>query len=56
MTQLEHDKECLSIILWLLRRLPHCYGMPPHVTPEILRLSKLTGIDCADVLNERMEK
>lgn len=55
-TQLEHDKETLSIILWLLRRLPRCYGLPPHVEPEILRLSGLTGINCAEELNERIVK
>lgn len=54
--QLEHDKETLSIILWLLRRLPRAYENPPHIVGEVLRLSKLTGIDCTDVLNERITK
>lgn len=55
-SQQEHDKESLSVILWLLRRLPRTYENPPHIVGEVLRLSKLTGIDCVDVLNERMSK
>ena len=53
--QQEHDKETLSTILWRLRRLPRCYGNQPHIVGEVLRLSRLTGIDCADVLNERTQ-
>lgn len=50
--QRTRDEETLSIILWLLRRLPRAYENPPHIVNEILRLSKLTGVDCSDVLNE----
>ena len=43
----------LSVMLWLYRRLPRCYGRPPHIEVVVERLARHTGTDVADYLAER---
>jgi hypothetical protein len=45
--------EVLETMLWLYRRLPHCYGRPPTVEQPILALAEATRTDVADCLAER---
>lgn len=45
--------EILSVMLWLYRRLPRCYGRPPTVERPILELAKHAGINVVDCLAER---
>jgi hypothetical protein len=47
------DAGTLSVMLWLLRRLPRAYENPPHVVQAIKRLAGRTGTDVAECLNER---
>lgn len=47
------DADNLSVMLWLLRRLPRAYGNPPFVEQAINRLAKRTGTDVADSFAER---
>lgn len=48
------DADNLSVMLWLLRRLPRAYENPPHIVQAIQRLAKRTGIDVSDSFAERM--
>lgn len=45
--------EMLSVMLWLYRRLPRCYGRPPHIEHPIKALAKVAGIDVDACLAER---
>jgi len=47
------DQNILSVALWLYRRLPHCYGRPPHVEGPIKALARRVSTDVADCLAER---
>ena len=47
------DEDNLSVMLWLLRRLPRCYDNPTHVVQAIERLAKRTGTDVSDSFSER---
>lgn len=51
--QAGEDANNLSVMLWLLRRLPRAYANPPNVVGPILRLAKRTGTDISDCLAER---
>lgn len=47
------DQNILSVALWLYRRLPRCYGRPPHVEGPIKALARRVGTDVAECLAER---
>ncbi len=47
------DPDTLNTILWLLRRLPYCYGVPPFVDSAIKKLAAKTGTDVTEFLDGR---
>lgn len=45
--------ECLSVMLWLYRRLPRVYERPPHIELPIKQLAAKLGVDVESDLAER---
>lgn len=45
--------ECLSVMLWLYRRLPRAYERPPHIEWPISQLAKKLGVDVTQDFAER---
>lgn len=45
--------DTLSAMLWLYRRLPRCYGRPPHIEQPIKALAKKVSVNISECLAER---
>lgn len=52
-TQPVYLPDALNSLLWLYRRLPKGYGSVPHIDNTALALSRATGVDVGQFLNER---
>jgi hypothetical protein len=50
------EREAVSTMLWLYRRLPRCYGRPPNVEKPIVDLAKLANYEMKFVTESFAER